>query len=147
MPNAILTETLACFLPGRAKDLSTPRFKLHANTKVQNIYARAWSICDLPSKWTRFQEYTKFGFFITKFVVMELIKRKYDYGSPAISPHPHPPKTHWTPLLWCGETSSPASSTRVKTRQTPAICVRLRKILGSRSFKVKVNPSMFQAYD
>ena len=24
MPNAILTETLACFLPGRAKDLPAP---------------------------------------------------------------------------------------------------------------------------
>ena len=24
MPNAILTETLVCFLPGRAKDLSAP---------------------------------------------------------------------------------------------------------------------------
>ena len=28
--HAILTETLACFIPGRAKDLSAPLYKLHS---------------------------------------------------------------------------------------------------------------------
>jgi len=32
MPNAILTETLACFFPGRAKDLSAP------STQIRNCH-------------------------------------------------------------------------------------------------------------
>jgi len=32
--HAILTETLACFLPGRAKDLSAPLYLLKAETSL-----------------------------------------------------------------------------------------------------------------
>jgi len=34
--NAILTETLACFLPGRAKDLSAPLYVLIGKTPLQS---------------------------------------------------------------------------------------------------------------
>ena len=36
--HAILTETLACFLPGRAKDLSAPLYTLHDH------FNKAWSV-------------------------------------------------------------------------------------------------------
>ena len=32
--HAILIETLACFLPGRAKDLSVPLYKVHTGVKL-----------------------------------------------------------------------------------------------------------------
>jgi len=36
--HAILTETLACFLPGRAKDLSAPLYKLQEDTWMEICY-------------------------------------------------------------------------------------------------------------
>jgi len=36
--HAILTETLACFLPGRTKDLSAPLYRLIVLTAVRNWY-------------------------------------------------------------------------------------------------------------
>ena len=43
MPNAILTETLACFLPGRAKDLS-------ANLLMSNAILTEILACFLPGR-------------------------------------------------------------------------------------------------
>ena len=36
--HAILTETLACFLPGRAKDLSARRYSLHLTQNTPNFF-------------------------------------------------------------------------------------------------------------
>ena len=43
MPNAILTETLACFLPGQAKDLSAP-------LKMPNATLTETLACFLPGR-------------------------------------------------------------------------------------------------
>jgi len=42
--HAILTETLACFLPGRAKDLAAP---LHNGLIVAHTQGRNWLPCNL----------------------------------------------------------------------------------------------------